>query len=170
MLDPNELCFPNNIVNLLGEKFRAIDPDTKIVYRPIRDTDDSQTIAVFPVAWQPQQQSKEFLGRKAEPTFQRYVILSQAYIADMDEQRGIRKHSLLSAKVRHTLYRDAALALVLPEAEVIYQTGDPNRPTVREFVHDWDIVGQDYQNQKNPSTNKFIFLSTTEMYVETEFE
>ncbi|USH45016.1 hypothetical protein SEA_CAMERICO_19 [Gordonia phage Camerico] len=167
MLDPSNLCFPNNVQDLLVGKFKGIDaPDTKVVRRPIRETDDNQTIGVFPVAWSPVIDSKEMVGRYSEPTFQRYTILVQAYVIDAEEERGIRKHALLSHLVRHTLYRDPALAVVLSEVDVEFPAG--SRPS-REFVSKWDVVGQDFQNQKQKN-NTFIFLSTTEMYVETEFE
>ena len=166
MLDPDYVCFPNNIADFLCVALQDIDPDSKIYQRPIKDTDDSQTIAVFPVAWQPETDSLEMMGRRNEPTIQRYVIMVQSYIADMDEARGIRKHSLLAARVRHTLYRSQAVAVALPTLEVVFS--DSAGP-VKERVARWGVNGQDYMNNQLPNSNKFIFLSTTELFVETEF-
>ncbi|AOE44529.1 hypothetical protein SEA_JUMBO_16 [Gordonia phage Jumbo] len=166
MIDANTLCFPNNVVDFLAIALEGIDPDSRIKKRPIADTDDTQTIAVFPVAWSPNNDSMEMQGRRNEPTLQRYVIMAQSFIADMDEERGIRAHSLLAARVRHTLYRGEAVALNLPTLKVTFED---TAGSVEERVARWGITGQDYMNNQVPSTGKNLFLSTTEIFVETEF-
>lgn len=167
MIETDALCFPNNVVDFLCAALQNIDPDTKIVKRPIKDTDSSQTISVLPVAWSPVQESMEMLGRRNEPTLQRYSILVESFIADMDEARGIRKHSLLSALVRHTLYRSPGLHVGLPMLKVEFQNS--SGPTM-ESVSRWGVVSQNYMNNRVPTTGKFLFLSSTELFVETEFK
>lgn len=167
MLDPDFLCFPNNVVDFLSIALQSIDGDSKIKKRPIKETDDSQTLAVYPVAWQPVNDSMEMVGHRREPTLQRYTVMVQSFIADLDEERGIRKHSLLSARVRHTLYRSPAVDVNLPKLKVEFpSTSGP----VEERVSRWGVASQDYMNNQVPSSGKFLFLSTTELFIETEFE
>ncbi|AKC02751.1 hypothetical protein AXJ10_gp11 [Gordonia phage GordTnk2] len=167
MIDPDTLCFPNNVVDFLGTALMGIDADTRVRKRPIKDTDESQSISVFPVDWNPVPNSMEMVGRRHEPTLQRYSIMVQGFIADMDEERGIRKHSLLSAQIRSTLYRSHAVAVALPQLVVSF-SGSSGATTER--VSKWGVVGQQYLNNQLPNNGKFLFLSTTEVFVETEFE
>lgn len=167
MIDPDTLCFPNNVVDFLATALKLIDPDTRVRKRPVKDTDESQSISVFPADWQPVNSSVEMVGRRHEPTLQRYSIVVQGFIADMDEERGIRKHSLLSAEIRSTLYRSHAVAVALPQLVVGFP-GSSGATTER--VAKWGVVGQQYLNNQLPNNGKFLFLSTTELFVETEFE
>src|SRR5690348_7078948 len=106
-----------NIANVLALALEDIDPDVKVYRRPLRTTDESQAISVVPVNWEPIVPDSLELGRR-EPTLQRYTIAIQAMIRDMEEMTGIARHSVLSARVRHMLYRDNDLRLALPTVGV----------------------------------------------------
>lgn len=148
-----------NVCFVLAEALKDIDPDVKIYRRPLRTTDEAQCISVVPVDWNPDQGSIEF-GRPGEPTIQRYTVAVQAMIKDMEEMRGIRKHSELSARVRHMLYRDLDLELALPTVSV--KVG-----STTETLRKHSTEGQQFMSNQNPKGG-FIYLSTVEYWFETQ--
>jgi hypothetical protein len=159
MIGNETLYFPMNVCNVIAVALEAIDPDVKIYRRPLRTTDEAQSVSVVPVDWIPQQQSLE-LGRPPEPTIQRYTIAVQAMIKDMEEVSGIARHSNLSAKVRHMLYRDLDLEIALPTVSV--KIG-----STTETLKKHSIEGQQFMNNQAPRGG-FVYLSTAEFWFETQ--
>jgi len=157
------LVFPQNVCNILRIGLGVIDPDVVIHNRPLRTTDESEAISVVPIDWDPDDDSHELSRYTApQPTIQRYTIAVQAMIRDMEEVRGIARHSVLSARVRHTLYRDPNIRLALPETKVSLDNGLTTETLTRH-----GIAGQQFMNNQNPRGG-FIYLSTLEFWFETQ--
>lgn len=170
MLDPDILvCFPNNVVDLVATQLANIEmplpPEVenqiRVVKRPVRDTDYTQTISVIPSLWVPNMDSLEMAGGKNEPTIQQYTVAVEALVVDMDEERGIATHALLSSMVRLMLYRSLALRVALPMLEV-------DLSGYREKLTRWGISQQRFGN--NQIGKNFVFLSTVDFWFETDIE
>lgn len=170
MLDPNVVvCFPNNVVDMLATQLANIEmpiPDeeenrVRVVKRPIRSTDYTQTLSVFPALWVPDENSFEMAGGRSEPTIQRYTVAIEALVVDMDEERGLATHALLSSLARLMLYRNTALRVGLPLLEV-------DLSGYREKLARWGISQQRFAN--NLIEKDFVFLSTVDFWFETDIE
>jgi hypothetical protein len=148
-----------NVCAVIEIALRDIDPGVKIHRRPLRTTDEKLSISVVPLDWAPDEGSYE-LGRPPEPTIQRYTLAVQAMVKDMEETRGIAKHSELSTRVRHRLYRDLDLELALPTVSVKIEN-------TTETLKRYGTAGQQFMNNQNPKGG-FIYLSTLEYWFETQ--
>lgn len=167
MLDPTVItCFPNNVVDMIASQLETlemplpadINDRIRVVKRPVRDTDYTQTISVIPALWVPDMDSLEMSGGVNEPTIQSYTIAIEALVVDMDVERGLATHALLSSMVRLMLYRNLALRVGLPLLEV-----DLNG--YREKFARWGISQQRFGN--NQIGKNFVFLSTVDLWFET---
>lgn len=167
MLDPDTLvCFPNNVVDMIATQLENIELPVpaeaenrvRVCKRPIRDNDYTQTVSVYANLWSPDMDSLEMQGGPIEPTIQRYTVDIEALVVDMDDERGLATHALLSTMVRLMLYRSEPLRVALPMLEV-------NLGGYREKFSRWGISQQRYQNNKIGSN--FVFLSTVDLWFET---
>ena len=166
MIDGTQLCFPNNVVDVMALRLKSnfddIDPsgDTIVVKRPVTTMDADQTIAIVPVDWGPKGQPE--MGRKLnqfENSIQGYTIMVQALINDMNEDQAIRRHSLFSSLVRRMLYRDTVLLSALTQLKV---TADG----VTEATTQCGVRSQQFiVAQKKAS---FQYLSVVEFWLETQ--
>lgn len=161
--NPNELDpqfhFPQNVMRLIGHRFGMEDSYLDVLYRPVRTTDRDFTVCIIPGEWAPQQGSLE-LGRKnTESTLNRYMITVQCLVTDMEEERGIERASALSDAVRTLLYRDTSLALGFQSLKV-------SLATRVESAMKMGITRQEFLN--NTAQGMFIYLSTLDLWVETE--
>lgn len=159
MITAETAVFPMNVANMLALALSDIDPDTKVLRRPLRTIDPSQSLSVVPVGWEPIEPESRELG-KQEPTIQRYTIAVQAMIRDMDEIAGIARHSVLSSRVRHMLYRDPDLQLALPTVRVTIGA-------TTETLKRHGLEGQQFMNNSSPQGG-FVYLSTCEFWFETQ--
>lgn len=166
MLDASQLCFPNNIVDVMAarlkQKFDDIDPsgDTIVIKRPVTTMDADQTIAVVPVDWKPGGLPE--MGRKPnqfENSVQSYTIMVQALINDMNEDQAIRRHSLFSTLVRRMLYRDTILLSALTQLQVVADG-------VTEATTQFGIRSQQYLVTQKDSS--FQYLSVIEFWLDTQ--
>lgn len=166
MLEANELCFPNNIVDVMAarvkQNFDVIDPsgETIVVKRSLTMEDADQTIGIVPVDWAPKGQPE--IGRKPnqfEVPVQAYTIMLQALINDMNEDQAIRRHGLFSTKLRRMLYRDTVLLSALSQLEVIDDG-------VKEKTLQYAIRSQQFLVTQRDSS--FQRLSVIEFYLETQ--
>lgn len=159
-LDPATLPFPENVVAEITNTFRnqgLIDFDA-VVARPLRTTDPNVTLGVFAVDWMPDNDSAE-IGKKHGPTLTTYVFAIQGLVKHGDEQSGMRLHSILAKNIRSMLDRDPGLRVrlgQLSEASL----------GVAERAQRWGVRGQRFAN--NEVGGGFIYLSTTEFYLQTE--
>jgi hypothetical protein len=154
--------FPNNAVSIIKDRAQALDADLFVVRRPLRETDNIQSVGVFGSQWNPQEGSYEIKGSplgRHEPTLSYYLITVQAFVKDMDEERGLATHSVLSKMVRSMLYRDDALRVGLLALSVV-MNGSTER-TKRYGVNRQNFVS-------NELSGSWLYLSTLEFQLETE--
>lgn len=163
MITNSTLVFPNNIVAVVAARMQAIDADLMVVNRPLRVTDDIQSIGVYGVAWNPEDDSYEMLGNTNpgpnEPTLQQYLVTVQALIKDGDELRGLGVHSVLSSLIRATLYRDTTLRVGLAGLSVTIGS-------VTESARRWGIRDQRFLS--NELSGSWLYLSNLTFWLETE--
>lgn len=160
MISADTIVFPNNVVSLLQTRSQLLDSDLTVVRRPARPSDPSQTVGIYAATWEPRDDSFE-IGHFApsEPTLQRYLIAAQAFVKDMDEERGLARHSVLSKMIRTMLYRDEPLRVGL---SVLSVTMNGSVESARR----WGIRSQRYLS--NELDGSFLYLSTLEFWLETE--
>lgn len=162
MIEANNTVFPNNVVNLLATRFELFDPDLFVTKRPLRHIDPEQSIGVFGALWSPDDDSYEMKGApigRSEPTLQSYIITIQAYVKDMDEERGHSAHSVLSKTIRTMLYRDEPLRVGLIGLSSS-MFGSVER------LQRWKVRNQRFNS--NELQGDWLFLSTLEFWLETE--
>lgn len=162
MITADLSVFPNNIVELIHLRCSYIDSDLFITNRPLRDTDPVQAIGIFAAQWLPNEDSKEMSGGlpgPSEPTIQTYLVSVQSFVKDMDEERGLAVHSVLSKIIRSMLYRDEPLRVGLASLSV-----DMNGSTER--TQRWGVRTQRYFS--NEITGNWLYLSTLEFWLDTE--
>lgn len=158
-----DAVFPNNAVLLIQERFQNIDPDIMVFRRPLQPTDPVQCLSVYGTLWTPRQDSVELLGPQfgmaTTPTLQNYNITVQALIQDMDTERGLATHSVLSKLVRGVLYHDTPLrvGLGLLSSQMF---------NVTERFKRRDIVSQRFMS--NEISGNWIYLSVLDLRIETE--
>ena len=168
MITGEEAAFPNNAVDLLATRFRALDSDLYVVTRPLRTTDLEQSIGIFGSMWTPDPQSFEIRGLgqgstvpgPTEPTISRYAIGIQVFVKDMEVERGLAKHSILSTMVRGILYRDVPLRVGLAALSVEVSG-------VQERTKRWGVTAQRFLSN-DIGNNEWMFLSTVEFWLDTE--
>lgn len=161
MITGEEPGFPYDVVNLLVEQLKQIDPgETEVVKRPLDPTDADQTISVVAVDWSPDQKSIE-MGKQRNPkesTIQRYGIVIQGLINDGDEERAIARHTVFSSEIRRMIYRHPVLQVALPQLTV-------ESDRVRESISSWGVNSQRWMVDRRSSS--FIFMSALEFWFTT---
>lgn len=162
MITATEPVFPNNAVDLIATRCGLLDADLWITKRPLRESDPVQSIGVFGSQWNPAEDSYEMRGGAPsthEPTLSSYLIGVQAFVKDMDEEKGLATHSVLSKMIRAMLYRDAPLRLGLRSLSVVM---DGSTERTQRF----GIRTQRYLS--NELQGSWLYLSTLEFWLETE--
>lgn len=167
MIDPDSpAVFPNNVVLVLSEKANLIDhPETKVFRRSLRASDPRQSIGIFASQWIPNDDSFEMGGGtlggyRQETTLQQYLISVQAMVLDMEETRGLIKHSILAKMVRDMLLRDPSTGVALAALSVTDAYGLIER-TKRRWVRTQRYVS-------NEISGEWVYLATLEFLIETE--
>lgn len=158
----NSNVFPSNAVTLIKARLAAIgDPnEIYITGRPLRNTDPTYSIGVFGSLWLPNEESYELLGRGIHsPTLDSYLITVQAFVLHNDEETGLMQHAWFAETIRAILDRDPALnvALTTLSTSISGVTKRTSRTGVRQQRY---IV--------NELNSQFLFLSSTEFWLETE--
>lgn len=111
------LVFPDNAIALITARITtAVDADLGVFKRPLRPTDATQSVGVFPLNFAPFDDSIEI--QSLQPTINRYAIVIQSFAKDFVEEDGIVVHSILSARLRSMFYRDPALHAGLTALQV----------------------------------------------------
>lgn len=173
-LNPDKLHFPMNVVNVLCQSAKFIDPDIatpndpnyveglRVFKRPLDITDGTESVGIFPDDYTPDERSLElgFAKSPVEPTVQNYSITIQGLVLDADEQNGIAVHSLLSSEIRNMVFRDPALRAVLPTLNINYGVGKPTETLIK-----WSVVRQSFMN--NEFRGQYAFLSSLQMNIQT---
>lgn len=162
MFVASELQFPNNAVSLLVSRFKLIDADfaEAVFPRPLNATDPIQSIGVAAALWNPEQESLEMRGTgNMEPTLNRYLITVQGFVKDMDEERGLNVHSVMSRTLRNMLYNDVPLRQAL--ASLSATLGGKT-----ESARRWGVRQQRFFANEIDAT--WLYLSIMEFWLETE--
>jgi hypothetical protein len=166
---PDDLeFFPANILETLKVALTQVDPETvpgrndgiRIHKRPLRKTDQTQTLGIYPTYWQPIAGSME-MGRPfpGEHTLVRYPIMIESLVKDTDELRGIATNAYFSSLVRCKLLRSDILRIAMPQLEATVDG-------VRERVLNWGVDTQHFANGKNDG--QFMFMTTIEFWAQTQ--
>jgi hypothetical protein len=151
------IVFPNNAVELIVARINTLYPELLVVKRPLKQTDLSQSVGVYPSLWQPDETSYEHPSK--QPTVQRYIVKVQSFAKDTVEERGIAIHSVMAKVIRTMLYNDDPLFVGLNVLSVTMFG-------VTERIQRRGILRQQYMN--NEISGQFLFLSTLDYYIETE--
>jgi len=162
VIDALTPVFPSNVVDLVKTRAQLIDPDLFVTGRPLRESDPIQSVGIFGQQWTPNEESYEMVGAPAgrhEPTLQNYLISVQGFVKDMDEERGLIVHSVLSKKLRSMLYRDDPLRVGLLTLSV-----EMNGSTER--AKRFGVRTQRYVS--NELNGSWLYLSTLEFWLESE--
>lgn len=162
MITADDTEFPANAISLIATASAGLDSDLFVAKRPLRESDPNQSIGVYASMWLPDENSYEMRGRPDgihEPTLQSYTIGVQAFVKDMDAERGLVVHATLSKMVRRLLYRDDTLRLGLRALQV---TVDGSTERTQRF----GVRSQRYVSNELQGT--WLYLSTIEVFLETE--
>jgi hypothetical protein len=126
-----------------------------VARRPLRPTDPDKSIGVMALDWRP---TESFIGQH-DPAISRYQFAIQVFLKHQDEEEGLQQHTLLSKNLRTMLYRGEALRLRLASLS-------ETSLLVTERVQRWGVRQQRFVS--NEIQGRFLYLSTTEFWVETE--
>lgn len=160
MIEADPTAFPGNVVEKVRPRLEALDSDLFVASRPLQPTDPVQSVGVTAAQWYPMEGSQE-LGRNfpGEPTIQRYDFVIQALIKHTDQSAGTAVISALSTMIRRMLYRDASLAVALSSLS-------SSSLGAIERTQRWGVGSQRYLT--NEISGSWVFVSTSEFWVETE--
>ena len=156
--------FPSNVIQIVAARMHQLWPSTDVKMRALRVTDKGTAIGVFPSEWTPDVDSYEMQQMPnprpaGHPTIQSYLINVQAFHKDMEPERAIRIHSLMSKRIRSLLYHDTPLALGLQALRV-------ELDGITETIQRRMIVRQKYLS--NEIDGSWLYLSTLQYLIETE--
>lgn len=154
--------FPNNALVLVAAALDGIDPDIDVIKRPLQNSDPQQSIGIFAQAWDPDEESVEFIGEggPVRPTLQRYILGVQSFVKDYDEERGLAIHSVLAQRVRSVLYTHPTLKVALAQLSVTFEDGTVER------LQRWGLRTARYFSGEIEAEK--LFLATLEFWIETE--
>jgi hypothetical protein len=174
VIESNNYAFPQNAVHLISEHVKTgvlddggtLEKRIAVFRRPLRNTDPNQSFGIFGNLWQPNLDSFE-MGRGMrggvpgpnEPTLQTFTLGAQAFVKDMDEERGLAAHSVFAERVRVMLYRDETLRVGLASLSTV-AGGRTQR------AKNWGIRTQ--RLISNELDGAWLYLSTLEFWIETE--
>lgn len=102
--------FPNNVIALIEMRIPdAVDPDLQIFLRPLRPSDPSQCVGIFPSTKTPDIATQEIGRVPGGPTVKRYSLIMQSVVIDTDEEAAISVHSILANRLWRLWYDDIPL-------------------------------------------------------------
>ncbi len=147
--------FPTVLVDALSDELALTTGAGKVLRRPLRPTDPDRSIGVVAIDWTP---NAMVIGQH-EPAVAVYVLSIQAFVKHADEEEGRDDHADLAQQIRSMLYRNVGLRVRLAG---LSETADG----LTERVQRWGIRQQRYA--ANEVDGEFLYLSTTEFWIETE--
>lgn len=163
-----DTVFPDNAVALIVARIKpAVDADLTVLRRPLKPTDPTQSVGVFPLAYQPIASSQEMgntmLGNPniaiEQATLARYHVVIQSFVKHFDEEQGVTIHSILSARLKSMFFRDVPLGVGLTALSV-----SMNNSTER--LQRRGITTQRYLSTEIERV--FQYTSWLEVWLETE--
>lgn len=168
MINPDAAIFPNNVVITLAEKAAELDEEIVVLKRPLRASDPNVAVGIFASQWSPDESSYEIGqnatlggGARHEATISQYLISIQALVKDMDEIRGLNKHSVLAKMVRDMLLRDPHTGVALTMLSVTDESGQHTERVQRRKVRTQRYIS-------NEISGSWLYLATLEFLIETE--
>jgi hypothetical protein len=175
---PDSTAFPGNVVSVLAEYFKNLDGDLMVTRRPVRTSDEVQTIGVFATDWDDNRDSQEMnglLGQNIQPgmfptdipvlpgasmgTLGVYSITIQGLVTHTDEEEGIGAHSAMAKRIRVAVADDPNLRLAL-------QPLTSSFGSKTERMQKWEVPRQRFL--ANEAEGTWIYLSVTELRITTE--
>lgn len=155
--------FPYNVLDViktvLPVYFSIDDPSEPyhIVDRPLRFNDPKFGIGLFVTDWAPVAGHIE--SGQIEPVVNRYLYRAQIMVKATSESEGRTRSGQDAAALRAILYRDDQLQLGLRSlsSDVL---------GYHERFQRFEVMNQRFLNTE--LSGSFVFLSTTNFYVETE--
>lgn len=147
--------FPSCIVDALVVAFDATDWADTVLKRPLRANDPADSVGIFVFDWKPIESQ---IGMR-DVSMARYGIRIQHLSKYADEEEGREAHSRCAKTIRAMLYRGTSVSVPL-------QGINESVLGFTERVTRWGVLKQKYLSEKVNSG--FIFISGTEMWVETE--
>lgn len=147
--------FPTVVVDVLADELALATGAGKVMRRLLRDTDPDQSIGVIAADWVPQ----EMVIGQFDPAVATYLFSIQAFVKHAHEEEGRASHTNFAQTIRLMLYRNAGLRTRLA---ALSETADG----MVERVQRWGVRQQRYAS--NEVEGQFLYLSTTEFWVETE--
>lgn len=153
------LDFPNNLVELFKDFLTAPNEESDKKYmavgRPLRPNDQDESFGVFATVWRPDEQE---IGQ-IEPVLGTYHLVIQSLVKVSNEEDGVAEHASLAKFVRGIIFRNPAFRAQMGEMYKISHG-------MRERVQRLGVTQQRYL--ANEVSGAFLFLSITEMTVQTE--
>ena len=153
-----DLDFPDNVTEILVDVLGSIaDPKVMGAFdRPLLSTDPEVSIGVTAIDWQP----RDFVIGQYDPAVASYLYVIQGFIKHSDTAEGIAAHNKLAKTIRTMLYRNQNLRVRLGELNVtsLGATERTQRMGIRQ---------QRFLSNEAPQ-GTFLYLSTTEFWLETE--
>lgn len=166
-LDLTKDVFPNNVILLLKTRVELIDPQFQgvVFRRPIRTSDPNFAVGIFGTTWDDDRDSVEIGGGRNKVlgqrngTYQNYNVTLQAFVKDMDEERGLATHGVVAKYLRSTVAHDPSLAVAL--ATLNSSVGGP----VERFA-DWYVGSQRFYT--NELKGSWLYMSTLDLRIRTQ--
>lgn len=155
---PGTTEWPNNAVHVIHSRIlSAVDADLALFKRPLRTSDSTQSVGIFPLNKNDDLLSKEMPNR--EPTIKKYRIVIQTIVQDTDEEACISVHTILSQRLERMLYNDSPLLVGLTALSVAVDN------TVESYVkHDITLT----RYLSNEISGTFIQTSWIEIELTTQ--
>lgn len=151
--------FPENVVEVIENRFITLFPGHAVVSRTLRHLDPAKSIGIFVVDVTPDRENSMQIGQR-EPTVNRYVYRIQNMIKAGDEVSGRAEFGLDSKAIRGILYRDTNLRV---ELTTLTETFLGSRESLKGF----GVVRQRFLNNEL-GRGSFVYLAQTDVWVETE--
>lgn len=159
-IQPGDIEFPNNVLALLGIRIpQRVDDSITVLMRPLRTSDASMSVGLFPAMGNPDITTIEMSGRQTAPTIKRYSCVMQSVVIDTDEEAAISVHSILTNRLWRLWYHDIPLDAGLTALAVEVDNS-------RERMQRRGIQLQRYLS--NEIQGSFIQTSWIEFWFETE--
>lgn len=151
--------FPENMLDVLRERFELIPDVSGVVLRNINIQDANGTIAIALDEWVPQEYEINGL-QNFEPTTAVYNVAIAHISKVANREDGATEAKKVAKAIRTMLYRDPLVAVALRQ---LHEDFDDGR---RERLLQWKITS--VQHASNEIDKTFVNLSVTQMTFTTE--
>lgn len=157
--------FPDDVTVVLQQALTTVGElmspsvTAPVLGRPLRSTDPPYCLSVFALDWRPGAEYEIAADKLGQPLLPRYNFEIQALVRHFDEAIGRTEIAILSKIVRTMLYRDQDLAVALRGLS-------EQSFGFLERLQRWGVPDQLFYS--NELKGQFLYLSTTQLWVEVE--